>query len=263
MTKFTLKTVRRRHTVLAVLVGAVVALGLLVAPGANADPLSGSDTDTTAKTEHITIGTFNTLRGAATIKPFADVIGWQEVNDKPDRDKLKRSLPGYQTYWPKSDAAKAIPISWNSDRFSLVQKNSIRTHKGESKVTPARYVNWVLLKDRKTGEQFVFINTHFISGAFTGHPERQKRWRQHADVLRRTVRNVQSSYPGAPVFVVGDFNRKTGMDLKNLVQLPDSKSAAHPGYDQVYASGSVSTGKAWVKPKWGSDHNARKAFASW
>lgn len=43
---------------------------------------------------------------------FAGVIGWQEVNDLPDREKLDNRLGAeYDTFYPADGPAKAIPIS--------------------------------------------------------------------------------------------------------------------------------------------------------
>jgi hypothetical protein len=195
-------------------------------------------------------GTHNMYVGAAQFTPFAGVLGFQEVNTAQDKMEMRYGLPGYDRYVPKGDAGD-VPIAWLRKRFALEDKDSIRTHKGEKLVTPSRYVNWVRLRVRRTGAQFFFVNTHFISKAWSGKPERRKRWKRHARILRREVAKLRQT--GLPVFLVGDFNRRgktlgiPGMTYVGAPRVP---------LDHLYASEGIAHGQVEELPKNGSDHFA-------
>lgn len=196
-------------------------------------------------------GTHNVKRGDAEFTPFAGVLGFQEVEDSADKVKMRQSLPGYDRFVPKGDAGD-VPIAWDRGRFALVGKpHAVMTHKGESGVTPSRWVNWVRLKVRRTGVKFFFVNTHFISKAWTKHPERRKRWKKHARVLRNEVAKLRAT--GLPVFGAGDFNRRgkplgiPGMTYVGAYPVPR---------DHLYVSDEVAHGAVQQLPKGGSDHFA-------
>jgi hypothetical protein len=208
------------------------------------------------------IGTHNMLRGDATFTPLAGVIGWQEVNDPADRAKLQRTLgpQGFRTFLPQAGPAKAVPISWRTKYFVLRGSGSVLTHKGEAKVTPNRYVNWVILQRRGTQERFAFVNTHFISAAWTRHPERRARWLHHAQVLRQVISNLRAQ--GLRVFAVGDFNRHKAIPLPGMVYAPVAGTKAVP-LDQIYVTQGTAHSASQRLPKNGSDHFAYRARVAW
>ncbi len=159
-----------------------------------------------------TVATHNTLYGSANLKPLADVIGWQEVNTDEGHSKLG-ALEYYDHYHPgenRLDARNSIPISWRKNKYEKTGDGSRLTHGGEAGVTPSRFVNWVVLKNKDTGAKLAFINTHYISGAWNGeHPERQERWRTHNDVVREVVAELLGrGQPGG----VGQQHRALGVD---------------------------------------------------
>jgi len=140
-----------------------------------------------------------------TLRPTADyrqrgVRGWQEAESTAARDKLRRQRPCNRHYFPTPGPARAIPISWKYSQFSKQASGYRLTHKGEAGVTPNRYVTWALRRHRDTQAEFLFLNTHFISGAFSGsHPERQGRWIRHRDEVRDLIAALKDRYPRRPV----------------------------------------------------------------
>jgi Endonuclease/Exonuclease/phosphatase family len=240
----------RRHTTAIVAVIAAVFGMILSAPTA------------TAVTE-ITLGTHNTHYGDASFEPFAGVIGWQEVNDPVDRDKMRTGLgSGYAHYLPPDAPAKAVPISWRTPRFELVSAGSVRTHEGEAGVTPARYVNWVILQINGTTSRFIVVNTHFISGAWSDHPERQARWLQHYQILQDKVAELRANHPGKPVFVLGDFNRAKAMPMPSPVRYVPVIDASGIPIDHMYASSTITHSQVSRLSTWGSDHHAYRMSAT-
>ena len=237
----------------AALVSALAATVIGLAPGASAGEVGATATAT------ITIGTHNTLHGEATFHNFAGVIGWQEVDSAAARDKMRRQLGDeYQHYFPEPGPAKAIPISWRKSRFELVKAGYKKTHDGEAKVTPARYITWVILKVKPTGKKFIFINTHFISGAWNKHPERQARWLRHYEILYNRVATFRKNHPNKPIFLVGDFNRKKAMSFPSPVKYVPVEGVSGVPIDQIYCSSTVDHSKVKRLKKWGSDHFAYK-----
>lgn len=216
----------------------------------------------TAATTEITLGTHNTHYGDAGFERFAGVIGWQEVNDPADRDKMRARLgSGYAHYLPPDGPAKAVPISWRVPRFTLVRSGSIRTHDGEAGVTPARYVNWVILRINGTDKRFIAVNTHFISGAWNRHPERQARWLRHYDILHDKVAQLRRNHPGKPIFVFGDFNRAKAMPMPSPVRYVPVIGASGIPIDHMYAPTTITHSRVSRLPTWGSDHHAYRMSA--
>jgi len=240
---------RRRAAAIAAMVMAVLATMLGGAPASAASEIS--------------LGTHNTHYGDGSFEPFAGVIGWQEVNDPVDRDKMRARLGGdYAHYLPPDGPAKAVPISWRTPRFSLVDSGSVRTHGGEAGVTPARYVNWVILRINGTDTRFIVVNTHFISGAWSGHPQRQARWLTHYEVLRDKVAQLRAAHPGLNIFVLGDFNRAKAMAMPSPVRYVPVIGASGVPIDHMYAPSTISHTQVSRLEKWGSDHYAYRMFAT-
>ncbi|WP_225408443.1 endonuclease/exonuclease/phosphatase family protein [Stigmatella hybrida] len=206
-----------------------------------------------------TVATHNTLHGSATLKPLADVIGWQEVDTDEGHSKLG-ALEYYDHFRPgegRLDARNSIAISWRKNKYEKTGDGSRLTHGGEAGVTPSRFVNWVVLKNKDTGAKLAFINTHYISGAWNGeHPERQERWRTHNAVVREVVAELLSR--GLPVVLVGDFNRPLAQDIPGMNHLNTAGVAGVP-IDQIYVTRGIGTGPAERLEKYGSDHFAYTA----
>lgn len=213
--------------------------------------------------EEISIGTHNTHRGDASFESFAGVIGWQEVESAAAITKLRNRLGAeYDHYFGGGGPASAIPISWRAARFQKLGEGSVRTHEGEAGVTPARYVNWVRLEIRGTGSRLIVVNTHFISGAWSGHPERQARWNRHYQVLHDKVAALKENHPGVPIFVIGDVNRGKAMDMPNPTRWVPVAGVDGVPIDHMYAPSNLSHSQVSRKPMWGSDHHAYQMSAT-
>jgi len=167
----------------------------------------------------------------------AGVIGWQEIH-KLYRPTI-RTMPGFTTYWPGrrfSRDANAVPISWRTAHFELVASGVMRTHFGRPRVTPARYIAWVVLRDLRTGQVFWRVNTHYISAAWSDHRERRPLWEKHDRKLGSIVLRLFWEH-GPNGVVGGDFNRDIGSGRLN--GMLHSHSGQHEGhhYDHLYAFG--------------------------
>lgn len=210
---------------------------------------------------NITVATHNTKRGAASFQPHASVIGWQEVENTTAHNKLS-ALGGYAHFLPYPDLnhpGNSIPISWRTDVWDKTGGGSRLTHGGEDNVTPARYVNWVVLKHKGSGKKIVFVNTHFINGAWNGvNPNNRERWLIHDAALRDELGQLRAK--GFPIIVVGDFNRNEAMNYGGMEYLEVQGGGGVP-FDHIYASSSIAgPGKNCTRlGEFGSDHNAYTA----
>lgn len=194
------------------------------------------------------VATFNTLHGTADIHPLASVIGWQEADTVAGRKKI-RDLDGYATYVPKADALSAIPISWRIDTWELLAAGEHMTHAGKAGITPNRGYSWVILRHRATGVVVCFVNTHFISGAWSWRmtPWRRDRWNEH---MRELAAFVTKRGQTMPVVLVGDMNRPEWLRLPGFHHAA-IRSGRVP-IDQIHSTLPLSPVRRG--PKHGSDH---------
>ena len=165
------------------------------------------------------------------------VIGWQEIHKfyRP----AARALDGFETYWPGkrfSRDANAVPISWRTARFELIASGVKRTHFGRPGVTPARYIAWVVLRDRRSGQTFWRVNTHYISGAWSKHRERRPRWEKHDRKLGKVVLQLLAEH-GPNGVIGGDFNRDIGSASMNTMLRTHGGDHVGHHYDHEYVFG--------------------------
>ncbi len=209
------------------------------------------------------IGTHNTLHGRGQFTRFASVIGWQEVDSPSARIKMRHQLgPAYRHYLPAAEPAQSIPISWRNDMFMLRSASCVKTHDGRARVSPNRYISIVRLQHRGTGRQFLFVNTHFISGAFdrkSSYTEwRRARWYEHLRKLNAVLWSLRRNHPGMPIFLVGDFNRGSYPSFSAQRVYPIRSGGATP-IDKIYAGRPGYGGALQRLSRMGSDHSRWRA----
>lgn len=162
-----------------------------------------------------------------------DIIGWNEISTvkgpNGDRyfDAIKSLGKDWGHYMPKHGNYRIPnPISWKKKEWDLVDSGFRRTHKngasaGHTNVSPARYVTWVKLKNKKTGDTIIRMNTHLISGAWNSKNNKAKEWRKDMwAVHMRKMGNMVSKFErsGLPVIIGGDFNRDSYKLFGNRVK---------------------------------------------
>lgn len=125
-----------------------------------------------------------------TVTEHADVVLWQEIETAGHRQAIKLLDDDWTTWWP-GGSANACPISYRHSVFPKVRRQgrSVKTVDGEDGVTPNRHMNDIVLTDR-AGISWAFLNTHFISKAWTDNPERRPRWRTQDRRFALRARNL-------------------------------------------------------------------------
>lgn len=159
-----------------------------------------------------------------------DVFGVQEIGSSAQENDLKAMLPAYDFYSKGRDntsgtKGERLAVFYNKIRFSLLEKGRFflsQTPDVASKGWDAAYNRiclWVKLKDKRTGKNFYFYNTHFDHEGKTARAESAK----------LIVRKISETDPNAVVFCVGDFNASpSDTVVYNAVEaiLKDSKKIA-------------------------------------
>jgi hypothetical protein len=140
---------------------------------------------------------------------MTDILNMQEASESSDRTALAAMLQAQGWgWWYPSKGGVELPIAWNNQLFSLVSTRSIETHGGQTGVTPARFINTVILRENATDRLVAVINTHTLN---KGAPEggrytnsRTARLKLHLAKLRDEILRAQQTTPY--VIATGDLN---------------------------------------------------------
>lgn len=161
------------------------------------------------------------LRQLGEINP--DLIGFQEATMEQYSD-LTEALTDYDSVFLARDgqSAEGTPVLYKKQRFELVNKGSY--YLNEHPETPGkgwdamclRVASYATLKDRQTGKQFTYFNTHLDH---VGENARVNGIKLMVDKMRAC---------GGSMILSGDFNVFEGSETYNLAasMLTDSKTVA-------------------------------------
>lgn len=206
----------------------------------------------TART--FTVGTHNTKHGAATFNAFADIIGWQEVDNRRATARL-RNIMHTKGWGTIGRLGVEVPISFRDRDWHLHESDIERVHRGKPRVSPHRYLTWGRLEHKRWGDEIVFVNTHMVSGAFNANThERAEAWRREMWNLhkaRLTELLLEFRIAGHNVVLVGDLNRQHGLTFNGMTRA-DSGSVDH-----IWTNTKILEHNQL--PRWGSDHPAERA----
>ena len=219
---------------IAVLGAAVLAACLAPAGPTAAEGSARGDHEVQA-TAQLRIVTYNTgsrLRPGTAMRDLAtlmskhpDVISLQELANPEKRSRIREKYVACERcHWAAKMPRRAVPgetpVLYRSDRFDLVGSGSVQvtqsTYVGSAGAGPrtisAKYVNWVHLRDLRTGRPLFVLNNHAVpsvedrsGGPNHRHPRRLKLFRQHMNGLQDLVARITRK-PWGLVFVTGDLN---------------------------------------------------------
>lgn len=152
-----------------------------------------------------------------TLRGLGGTVLFQEI--EPDR--YKRALRSrFQASRVAFLDRTPVPVALD-DAWTIEDRDVEVMHRGRAGVSPTRFVTWLRVA-RTSGDRtvrFVVMNTHFVSGAWNGRPNkddawRKKRWNDHFDAMRRLVRGFNAA--GLTVVGGGDFNRTIARGLRRF-----------------------------------------------
>jgi hypothetical protein len=144
-----------------------------------------------------------------------DVIMWQEISPRYYKDIVRaEDSTGGNGHWRHLLTGYEVPISIRvgGDSPWEVRSTGVRKmHGGLAKVSPNRYVTWVKAYNKRSHQTTVFMNTHMVSGAWNGVPNkaddwRKRMWNVHFDQQSALVKEFSDR--GLTVVYGGDFNRR-------------------------------------------------------
>lgn len=197
----------------------------------------------------------------AAVCNVSDVVGWQEISTQ-EHIKAILGLQGWTTFWPSGNtptpgkaiaSSNYVPISWRTDRFTLLAAGGKKCIDGIAGVTPARYVVWVSLRDLDDGPGRAHLNGHNIHQAWTSHPERQDEWKAWADFATAKTQGLTATHA---VIGSADLNR-------NKWQMPGAAMlyASHGTfgsayYDALWLAGGAILASPVTRLALNSDHDA-------
>lgn len=132
---------------------------------------------------------------------------WQEI--EPLRYKNAVLEEADKAHWHNVNMNTETPISLKKKYWNVLYSGVVQTHKGRKRVTPNRYISYVVAEQIGTGNVVVFTNSHFVSGAFSNKYPFTKKWRRarwdyHWSIMHDMVNKFVNA--GYTVIGGGDWN---------------------------------------------------------
>ena len=152
-----------------------------------------------------------------------DIIGMQEVLVS-QLNYLKDNLKDYQAIGVGREDGKEkgefAPVFFRKDRFKELKSGTFWLSETPEKVSKGwdaaleRIATWIVLKDKTTGKDFIFMNTHF--------DHRGKQARIESAKLLKTKATVLAV--GKQLILTGDFNLVPESEGIQTIIKPDGKN---------------------------------------
>lgn len=164
-----------------------------------------------------------------------DVFGAQEVTSQQLKDMLQM-MPSYNYIGlarDKSPASEFSPVFYRKDKFELLEHLTFWLsdhidsvgYKGWDAACP-RIVSWAKLKDKTSGLEFYFFNTHFDHIGEVARTESAK-------LIAKKVKEIVGD---KPFFIVGDLNTTPNSEAYAILnaKFKDSYETAKKKYGPKY-----------------------------
>lgn len=224
----------RRHLIVQSAVLALLSGTALQVGAAATAPTPRAKTEPPPPEARVRIVTYNTAATQRTAPAVADIVRLateteadvltlQEMSGAARRKGVREALVdcsmcSYEEFMPQPAVPGGTPLLYRWERFRFLEAGSKRvtkdTYVGPRGAGPdtlrARYVNWVRLRERATGQDLVVLNNHAVptvqasQGGPNKNRERVRMYRRHMKGLQALVRSFRDR--GDVVFVTGDMN---------------------------------------------------------
>lgn len=198
------------------------------------------------------------------------LVGWQEIGEGDDDGMEPRFInqhfgSGYRNIFEYDEEAHRVPMSVPRE-YDIVDRRVTRVHGGKSGVSPHRVITEAVLQRANNPQlRFVFVNTHYVAGAWNGKEDPHEAWRD--DMWGRHFRDHRDKVlghwrsRGFPVIWTGDVNRSP----MPLLLPQHEKRAFGRGIDQIgWVTGTNGTQirlrRTKVVPMHVDGHDARVAI---
>lgn len=152
-----------------------------------------------------------------------DMIGMQEVLIG-QLNYLKSNLPQYKALGVGRDDGKEkgefSPIFYRKDRFEPLKNGTFWLSETPNKISKGwdadleRIATWAVFRDKATGEEFIFMNTHFDHKGDIARVESAKLLKQKSIELAGNL----------PLILTGDFNLVPESEGITTLTTPDGEN---------------------------------------
>ena len=165
----------------------------------------------------------------------------------------------------------SVPILVRSSKFDIVQQgrdkanpHKVRAeHGSDGNSVGPKFVTWVTLRDKTTGNQFSVVNTHLIVSATNGgrlDPAKPRRAAQYRKQLAATLRAADRLRAAGPIVITCDCNATFDPGFRAHGFEPSGETLGHilkthtnRTLDYVYAAGARPVAQR-LGAAHGSDH---------
>ena len=155
----------------------------------------------------------------------ADLIGFQEVLAR-QHDEIKERMTGFGFSGNARDDGKRMGewtlIGYRQDRFAAVDQGDFWLSETPTVVGSkswdaalTRICSWVRLREKPTGRELVFANTHFDHKGVIARQEASRVLSKELSVIAK----------GVPAILVGDFNINEDNPAYTMLVQPDTPGA--------------------------------------
>ena len=132
----------------------------------------------------------------------ADIIGFQECQLDWEKIIEKDYLNKYEMYLVQRKDPESCPILWKKERFDCIDKGvfwlsdtpDVMSGGYDDLYHCYRVCMWAILKDKTSGEQFLYMNTHFGFG--------DDAQTKSANLIAKRAKEIAN----LPTVLTGDFN---------------------------------------------------------
>ena len=173
-----------------------------------------------------------------------DIFGLQEALSY-QKEYLEEILPDYKSVGvPRDDGKKEgeiMAIFWNKKTVKLLKWGTYWLSETPDKPSFGwdaecrRTATWALMKDKKTGRKFFYVNTHLDHVG----------WEARKNGLALIVRNIAEMNPeGFPMVLTGDFNMRI-----ERPEFDDLKKQMKNAREVAFTTDHHNTFNGWGKEK--------------
>lgn len=183
-----------------------------------------------------------------------DLILYQEIRERADHRAIQAF--GWRTT-PYS--AGGVPIAWRTSKLTKVSAAHIvkvsgatsRCADGSSSYNPSRYIGWVQLRVRSSGQRLTAVSLHFPQRRTCRNVDSRQRWWD-------AYRNTRAHLPRGAVVVGGDWNRRED-EIPDMIPGQHWITPAPRGLDHIFVARSGFQVLNRIERNLHSDHDVRGA----
>lgn len=191
---------------------------------------------------------------AKEVRSHCDLVLWQEIRERADHRALQAD--GWRV---TPFGAGGVPVSWRTSKLAKdsaahivkVSRPTPRCADGRTSYNPARYVGYVRLKIRATGQRVTPYSLHFPQRRTCHQSVTTQRWHD-------AFRNTKAELAGSAVVVGGDWNRRE-TEIRDMVSGQHWVTPAPRGLDHIFVARTGWRTVARIDVDLWSDHRLRGA----